>query len=250
MPLLTRSAVLWLLSWFYSSSAANKVQLIQNIPHPENHSTQGLVIKDGVVYESSGGLGQSFVVKWDLLTGAVISKAEVTPNHYAQGLTLMHDSLFLLTWKSGVAFELDKETLRVKKQFKHDRETWGLTHNGEHLIVSDGSDYLQYIDPETFRVVKRIRVRLVDQSIYGINELEWINNRIWANLHQTDFIVVINPTSGWVEQRFYLPDLLNDRDNKPGLLNGIAFDEAQNKIWITGKLWPILVQIMSKTDMN
>ena len=205
--------------------------------------TQGLIINDNMVWESSGLYGKSMVTQWDLDTGKVIKQKKLDRKYFAEGLTELNGKLFLLTWKAGVAFELDKQTLEITDKHHYKGEGWGLTTDGKQLIMSNGSDSIQFIDPETFKVERIIRVHMDRVLIYNLNELEWINGMIWANIYTTDYIVVIDPKTGSVSKKFYLPHLLGKKSKKPGVLNGIAYDKVTKKTWVTGKNWPLLFQM-------
>lgn len=203
--------------------------------------TQGLIIEDGTVWESSGLYGKSMLTKWDLKTGKVIKQRKFDDKYFAEGLAELNGHLFMITWKEGTAFEINKETLETIRKFKYKGEGWGLTSNGEELIMSNGSEKLQFIDSKTFIPNKIITVKIGKILIKNLNELEWVNGKIWANIYQTDYIVVIDPGSGEIVNKFHLPHLLKGK--KPGVLNGIAYDATQNKIWVTGKKWPYLFEL-------
>lgn len=201
--------------------------------------TQGLIKSEGKVWESSGGYGTSFLLLWDYSTGEVINKGKVPDQYFAEGITLLNDQLYMLTLNKGLAYQLDPYTFQVIKEHLYQGPGWGLTTDGAQLIMSSGSDMLQFIDPETFKVIRQTRVRIVDQSVYGINELEWVDGKVWANVYQTDYILVIDPVTGLVEKRYYLPELkpVKQKPIKPNVLNGIAWDKEKNQVLITGKNW-------------
>jgi glutamine cyclotransferase len=205
--------------------------------------TQGLIINDNMVWESSGLYGQSMITQWDLDTGKVIKQKKLDKKYFAEGLTELNGKLFLLTWKAGVAFEIDKQTLEITDKHYYKGEGWGLTTDGKQLIMSNGTDSIQFLDPETFEVERIIRVHMDRVLIYKLNELEWIDGMIWANVYTTDYIVVIDPKTGSVSNKFYLPQLLGDKGKNSGVLNGIAYDKVTKKIWVTGKNWPLLFQM-------
>ena len=213
----------------------------------KNHSaacfTQGLVIHENIVWESCGGYGVSQLKKWDLETGKVISRNIMDRKYFAEGLTEFKGDIYLLTWKAQKAFKVDKDTLEITQEFQYKGQGWGLTHDGNNLIMSNGSNLLQFIDPETFAVIKTIKVTVGGSDLPYLNELEWIDGKIWANVFQTDYIVVIDPESGKVVNKYHLPDLLPSEIKKPGVLNGIAYDKATKKTWVTGKNWPLLFEL-------
>ena len=204
--------------------------------------TQGLIIKNNIVWESSGLYGKSLLTKWNLNTGKIIKQKKMPNKYFAEGITELNGRLYQLTWKAGVAFEIDMETLDTIKQHRYRGEGWGLTTNGKQLIMSNGSDVLQFINPETFKTESNVRVHIGQSPIFNLNELEWIKGKIWANVYQTDYIIVIEPLTGEVIDKYYLPNLLSKSIKKPGVLNGIAYDESNGKIWITGKKWPFLYE--------
>ena len=220
-------------------------QLLASPPSKAHFSkvfTQGLIIKNNIVWESSGLYGKSLLTKWNLDTGKVIKQRKLANKYFAEGLTELNGHLYQLTWKAGIAFEIDMNTLATIKQHSYQGEGWGLTANGTQLIMSNGSDVLQYINPVTFKTESSIKVHIGQSPINNLNELEWINGMIWANVYQTDYIVVIDPRTGEVMDKYYLPNLLSSNIKKPGVLNGIAYDESNGKIWITGKKWPFLYE--------
>ena len=212
----------------------------EKIPHDNSLFTQGLIVNNNIAWESSGGFGKSLVRKWDLISGKIIQQVSIPKKYFAEGLTELNGKLYLVTWRSGVALVLDKETLKTIKAFKYKGEGWGLTTDSKQLILSNGSDTIQFVDANTFATTRTIKVKLDGYPINKLNELEWINGQIWANVWQTDHIVVINPEDGKVARSFYLPSLLDEKYTKPGVLNGIAYDKSQNKLWLTGKNWPYM----------
>ena len=211
--------------------------------HSKACFTQGLVIHDNIVWESCGGFGVSQLKKWNLHTGKVIARNRIDRKYFAEGLTELNGEIYVLTWQSQKAFKVDKDTLEITKEFNYKGEGWGLTQDGKHLIMSNGSNVLQFINPQTFEVLKSIEVRLNGSAIHYLNELEWIDGKIWANVYQTDYIVEIDPITGNVVNKHHLPNLLKDYITKPGVLNGIAYDKATKKTWITGKNWPLLFEL-------
>ena len=211
--------------------------------HSKACFTQGLIIHDNIVWESCGGFGISQLKKWDLETGKVLSRNRLDRKYFSEGLTELNGDIYVLTWQSQTAFKVDKETLEIKQEFKYKGEGWGLTQDGSHLIMSNGSNLIQFINPETFAVVKTIKAHINGSALHYLNELEWIDGKIWANVYQTDYIVVIDPISGEVVNKYHLPNLLKDHIKKPGVLNGIAFDKITKKTWVTGKNWPLLFEL-------
>ena len=201
--------------------------------------TQGLIIKDNIVWESSGLYSKSMLTKWNLKTGKVIKQRKFDDKYFAEGLTELNGHLYMLTWREETAFEIDPTTLETLKTFHYKGEGWGLTSDGKQLIMSDGSSQLKFIDPKTFKVSKTIDVHIDDLKIDKLNELEWIKGKIWANVYQTDYIVVIEPKTGEIIKTFNLSNLSKDKPQS-GVLNGIAYDSSTGKIWLTGKNWRLL----------
>lgn len=215
-----------------------------SLPHDPTCFTQGLVVKDNLVWESCGLYGKSRIINWNLTTGKVINEKPVEAKYFAEGLTELNGKLYMLTWQSQIAFEINPDTLETTKEFHYEGQGWGLTTDGKSLIMSNGSNALQFINPKDFSVEKTILVNLDGTPVYYLNELEWIDGKIWANVFQSDYIVVINPTTGKIFQRFTLPYLLKNKNiKKPGVLNGIAKDIKTNKIWVTGKNWPLIFEM-------
>ncbi len=234
--------------WAAQPVLAQQPMAEEHYSHLPEVQTQGLVIENGIVWESSGGYGQSFVVKWELATGKVLRRVDLTPQLYAQGLTKFGDRLFLLTWKAGIAYELDADTLTVLREHQYEGDGWGLTNNGTQLIMSNGSDLLLFRNPETFAIEYQYRVRLVDTSLYGLNELEWVEGSIYANVLDTDMIVQIDEVNGRVERRIRLVSVINSQQGqrgqrKPGQANGIAYDKERGELLYTGKYWPFLYKL-------
>ncbi len=213
----------------------------KSVPHFEPVFTQGLIIEDNIVWESSGLYGKSLLTQWDLTTGKILQQKKIDKKYFAEGLTELNDKLYMLTWRAGIAFEFDKNSLTIIKKHHYTGEGWGLTTDGQQLIMSNGSEVIQFINPDTFKVQRSIQVHSGQSVIRNINELEWINGKIWANVYQTDYIIVIDPETGLIEENFHLPNLLAGK--KPGVLNGIAYDPKQHKIWVTGKNWPSLFEL-------
>lgn len=223
-------------------------QQLLNEPNAKLHFapvfTQGLIINNNIIWESSGLYTKSMLTKWNLRTGKVLKQRKFKDKYFAEGLTELNGFLYMLTWKEGVAFKMNPETLETIDTFKFTGEGWGLTSNTTHLIMSNGSAELLFINPQNFKVEKTISAHVDDIKINKLNELEWINGQIWANVYQTDYIVVIDPETGSISKTYHLPDLLKNKA-KPGVLNGIAYDKVTKKIWLTGKKWPLLFSFES-----
>lgn len=232
-----------LLLGFSALSFAQMLEEKQTKKHFDAVFTQGLIIQDNIVWESSGLYGKSLLTKWNLETGKVIKQRKFDKKYFAEGLTELNGKLYMITWREQTAFEIDKETLETLKIFNYVGEGWGLTDDNKQLIMSNGTSTIQFINPETFKVDKTINVHINGSPLNRLNELEFIDGKIWANVYQTDYIVVIDPSTGAVTNNHHLPNLLKNYMRKPGVLNGIAYDEVTKKTWVTGKKWPSLFEL-------
>ena len=220
-------------------------QVINSYPHDPTSFTQGLLWHEGSLYESTGQYGESKLRKLEFPTGRVVREIKLSPELFGEGLALVDGRLIQLTWKSRRGFVYDLNTFRLLEEFKYDTEGWGLTYDGKNLILSDGSSDLFYLDPQTFRLVKKLPVRFNGQPIRELNELEFIDGEIWANAWQTDLILRIDPSTGQVTSFLDLKGILapSDKTGRENVLNGIAYDAGRNRIFITGKLWPRVFEI-------
>lgn len=219
------------------------VEQVRSYPHDSTAFTQGLVWSDGRLFESTGRYGQSSVRRVDLETGRVVQRTALGPQYFAEGLAAVGDSLYQLTWKEGVAFIWDPETLRQIEQVEYSGEGWGLTSDGQRLIVSDGSSYLTFVDPKTFQVDTTLRVTDAGRPVDQLNELEWVRGEVWANVWHTQRIARIDPATGRVKGWLDLSALIPPVADPEAVLNGIAYDEQANRLLVTGKLWPALYEI-------
>ncbi|MFM8394375.1 MAG: glutaminyl-peptide cyclotransferase [Acidobacteriota bacterium] len=220
-------------------------EVINTYPHDSRAFTQGLLDQDGFLYESTGLNGQSSLRKVDLLTGEVKQRIDVPQTYFAEGLALFNRRLYQLTWQSRLGFIYDVENFQVQRTFNYRGEGWGLTHDGQQLIMSDGTNRLRFLDPETLDVKREIDVIDGDRPINLLNELEFVKGDLWSNIWQSDRLVRINPESGQVTGWVNLAGLLSSEDRLRGtdVLNGIAYDEVGNRLFVTGKLWPKLFEI-------
>jgi glutaminyl-peptide cyclotransferase len=196
------------------------------------------------LYESTGQTGRSSIRKVDLKTGEVLQKKDLAADIFAEGLALANDQFFQLTWKDNVIFVYDRD-FQLIKQVPYDHDGWGLTFDGEYLIASDGTAYLRFLDPESLKEVRSIRVRLGNRPVGQLNELEMHGPDLYANVYQTDFIHWIDVTSGNVKATIDLAGLwpLKDRPNRNAVLNGIAIDPKTERLFVTGKDCPFLWEI-------
>lgn len=220
-------------------------EIVNIFPHDPSAFTQGLVYHQGVFYESTGLNGQSSLRKVELQTGRVLKRLEVPEQFFAEGLALFNNKLFQLTWQSHRAFVYDLDSFQMLNTFTYTGEGWGLTQDGRSLILSDGTNQIRFLDPETFAVQRTINVQDEGQPIHQLNELEYIKGEIFANIWQTDRIARIDPQTGRVTGWLNLAGLLPYEDRARGVdvLNGIAYDEAGDRLFVTGKLWPKLFEI-------
>ncbi len=227
-----------------SAAPVRRYRVVNIYPHDRAAFTQGLVFQDGVLYEGTGLAGQSSIRKVRLETGEVLRIRRIDSEFFGEGIATWGDTLVQLTWQSELAFVYDRATFRPLRRFRYTGEGWGLTHDARHLIMSDGSATLRYLDPRTFAEVKRLTVRDRGQPVIHLNELEWVRGEILANVWQTDRIARISPSDGRVTAWIDLRGLLDPRDAAGvDVLNGIAYDADRDRLFVTGKLWPKLFEI-------
>ena len=226
------------------TTPVHQARVVNRYPHDPAAFTQGLIFRDGVLYESTGLSGQSSLRKVELETGRVLKKRAVDREHFAEGLTDWGTTLVQLTYTSGVAFVYDRDTFAPIRQFRYDGEGWGLTRTDRHLVMSDGTSSIRLLDPETFAEVSRLEVRDEHGPVTAINELEMMKGTLVANVWQSERLALIDPASGrvtgWVDLRGLLSPAERERTD---VLNGVAYDEAGDRLFVTGKLWPTLFQI-------
>jgi len=221
-------------------------KVVATFPHDTSSFTQGLVFADGELYESTGLNGESTLRRVEIATGKTLQRIDIPKQYFAEGLALVGDELLQLTWQHRLGFVYDRKTFQQKRTFTYNTEGWGIAYDGtSRLIMSDGSDTLVYLDPKTFAVTTTLQVRDAGRPIRNLNELEWIEGEIWANVWQTDRIARISPNTGevnaWIDLGSLFPRL--QRTPPADELNGIAYDKATRRIFITGKKWPRLYQI-------
>jgi|LSQX01.3.fsa_nt_gb glutamine cyclotransferase len=236
----------WLLNHLSKNQSLTKYtyQVIATYPHDPQAFTQGLIFHEGFLYESTGLYGESSLRKIDLRTGKVLLENKIDEIHFAEGLTLFNNLLIQLTWKSHLGFLYEVDTFEYIGSFDFPYEGWGITHDNKNLIISDGSDTLHFLDPKNFLVTKEIQVHLNGLMINQLNELEFINGKIYSNVWHTNLILIINPDDGEVIGWINLTGLEKQSDLSKNVLNGIAFDQTNNHLFITGKNWPHLYEIL------
>jgi glutaminyl-peptide cyclotransferase len=221
-----------------------KVVVVASYPHDRSAFTQGLIWRDGVLYESTGLVGQSSLRKVNLTTGAVNRQVSVPPPYFAEGLADVGNRLFQLTWQHGRVFVYDKNTLNRVAEHGYDGEGWGLCHDGRALIMSNGGDALTVRSPDTFAVTRTVKVTEGGRPLGRLNELECVDGDVYANVWTTDTIVRIGMKTGHVSATIDASGLLTPAERLgTDVLNGIAYDPADKTFLITGKLWPKLFRV-------
>ena len=222
-----------------------RYKVVKTYPHDRRSYTQGLVYEDGFLYEGTGLYGQSALYKRDLQTGKTIKMLRLPDKYFGEGITIFGDKLIQLTWQSKVGFVYKKDTFTPLSEFKYPTEGWGLTHDGKRLILSDGTSTLRFLDPNTYAETGRIEVRDQGRPVERINELEFINGSVYANIWRTGRIAVIDPktgrVTGWIDLSGLSPFPPDDQDDR--VLNGIAYLPQTKHLLVTGKLWPRLYEI-------
>lgn len=223
-------------------------QILNILPHDSNAFTQGLILMDGKLLESTGQEGSSSLRRVELETGKILKKVDVPLPYFAEGIALLNGKIYQLTWQHHVGFIYDAQTLDRVGEFNYDGEGWGLTTDGQSLILSDGSNRLRFIDPASFQVKRTISVLDGQTPIDQLNELEYVQGEIYANVWHDDRIAAIDPQSGrvksWIDLHGLMPE--SELQEPEAVLNGIAYDQASNKLLVTGKLWPRVFEIRVK----
>ena len=223
-------------------------EVVNTYPHRTGSYTQGLYWHDGYLWEGTGQYGESAIKKVDLTSGEAVWEHPIGDEYFGEGITLLDGRIYQLTWLEGKAFVYDGQTLAETGSFAYRGEGWGLTTDGQALYMSDGSSQIFVIDPSDFSRKKAINVRLEGSGVRYLNELEWIDGKIWANIYTTDTVVIIDPETGSVEGVVDMAGLLSEEDYRPetDVLNGIAYDSEGQRIFVTGKYWNKLFEIRIK----
>lgn len=231
-------------------------EIVKTFPHDRRAFTQGLIFHDGALYEGTGGKpdrGDAFASslrKVEIETGKVLQKYDMPPEFFGEGITMMNGKIYQLTWQEKTGFVYDAADFKLLKEFRYAGEGWGLTHDGTNLFMSDGTHVIRVVEPENFQTVRTIVVKDErGQPIMKLNELEYVKGEIWANVWETGFIARIDPASGNLLGRIDLNKLADQElqaSDTADVLNGIAYDEAADRIFVTGKLWPRLYEIKIK----
>jgi glutaminyl-peptide cyclotransferase len=227
-----------------ATAPVDTYQVVRSYPHDPEAFTQGLLYFDGVLYESTGLEGQSSLRKVRLENGEVLQIHRLDPRYFAEGIALWRDRIIQLTYTTEIGFVYDRETFKPLRTFTYKGEGWGLTHDGKRIIMSDGSSFLRFLDPETLEETGRVQVRDGKLPVEQVNELEFIKGEVFANIWGSDRIARIDPQSGRVNRWIDLTGLLDPREARNvDVLNGIAYDAAKDRMFVTGKLWPRLFEI-------
>ena len=231
-----------------SNLGGSGYEVVKTYPHSRDAYTQGLIFHEGKLIESTGREGKSSVRRVDIETGDIVQKVSLPFEYFGEGLTLLNGKIYQLTWQHQTGFIYDPVSFEKLGEFKYFGEGWGLTHDGQQLILSDGSNRLRFIDPSTFQVKKVVSVTDRGAPVHRLNELEFARGEILANIWHSDKIARIEPESGkvigWIDLTGLLkPGEVSDED---AVLNGIAFDESTGRLLVTGKMWPKVFEIRLK----
>ncbi len=233
------------LTAFQLAFAADSYRVIHAYPHDPQAFTQGLIYLDGHLYESTGLNGRSSLRMVDLDSGQVVEHRDVPEKYFAEGLTNWGNTLVQLTWQTHIGFVYDRATFHLLRSFQFSGEGWGLTQDGKHLILSDGTATLRFLDPNTFKEVRRINVTDHGQPVKNLNELEYIHGEIYSNIWYSNKIARISPQTGkvlgWIDLTGIIPSV--ELQSNDAVLNGIAYDALHDRLFVTGKLWPRLFEI-------
>ena len=212
-------------------------------PHNETASTQGLIFEDNIIYESTGRYGQSTLRRVELETGNIIQLHALPDQFFGEGITIFDDKIIQLTWQSEKGFVYDKNSFDLLQEFTYPTEGWGITHDGSRLIMSDGTATLYFLDPETFQKIGQVEV-YDEEPVARLNELEYIDGKVYANIWKEEKIAIINPqtgrVTGWIDLKG-----INETENQDSsnVLNGIAYDAEEDRLFVTGKRWSQLFEI-------
>jgi glutamine cyclotransferase len=244
--LLAAVVVLLLLSSGKSNTTATwTYKVVKSFPHDPKAFTQGLVFDNGFLYEGTGLNGQSEIRKVELETGKVLQSYKLPDEYFGEGITIYGDRIIQLTYKSRIGFVYNKETFELLREFSYQTEGWGLTHDNKYLIMSDGTPMLYFLDPETFAQKHKVMVLDQDSPVWGLNELEYVDGQIYANVWPTERIVRIDPQTGHVIGWIDVEGILTPQDEvgPVDVFNGIAYDPAGHRLFVTGKFYPKLYEI-------
>lgn len=238
----------------YAQSAESKApslipvftyKIVHTFPHDQEAFTQGLLFEDGALYEGTGLNGQSALRKVNLNTGAVMKSYKLPYEFFGEGITTYRGKIIQLTWQSHIGFVYDRDSFRLLRTFYYSTEGWGITNDGKYLIMSDGTANLYFLNPETFQEIRRVNVYDNTGSVTKLNELEYVKGEIFANVWLSDMIAKIDPKTGritgWIDLKGLSPVKNDDKSTKT--LNGIAYDAKNDRLLVTGKMWPYIFEI-------
>jgi glutamine cyclotransferase len=235
---------------YFRAAEAPKVygfSIVNEYPHDPGAFTQGLVYHEGYFYESTGQIGRSSLRKVEVETGKVVQKLDLERQYFGEGMTIYNNKIYQLTWKKKVGFVYDLDSFELEKTFDYgqSKEGWGLTHNNEHLIKTDGSERMWFLDPETLQEKKFIETYTNKRKAEKLNELEFINGKIYANIWQQNSILIVNPVNGAIEAIVNLKGLQRKagQEGEDNVLNGIAYDQEKDRLFVTGKNWNKVFEI-------
>lgn len=237
------TVLVWFIGTWDAVPVSYGYEVVKVYPHDENAFTQGLIIENGVLYEGTGLYGSSSLRRVDLETGKVLQIFDLPDQFFGEGITVFGDKIIQLTWRSEKGFVYDRSSFELLREFDYPTEGWGITYDGDRLIMSDGTSTLYFLDPETFEAVGQVEVR-DEVPVTNLNELEYINGKVYANIWHEDTIAIINPDNGKVTGWIDLTGI-NEQDNLDSsrVLNGIAYDAEGDRLFVTGKMWSQLFQI-------
>lgn len=223
-------------------------EIVANYPHDPSSFTQGLLWHQGGFYEGTGQYSRSKLRRLEFPSAKVLKEVSLSPELFGEGIARIDNRLYQLTWTNHRAFVYDLDSFQVVQEFAYDTEGWGLTYDGTSLIMSDGSSDLIYLDPRTFKPTRRLAVTMNNRPVTELNELEFIDGEVWANVWQTDLIMRIDPATGRVTSFLNLSGILpaSMRTGSEDVLNGIAYDAEKKRVFVTGKLWPRIFEIKIK----
>jgi glutamine cyclotransferase len=223
-------------------------EVVNTFPHDPEAFTQGLIFHDGALVESTGIERRSSLRRVELQTGKVLQKVDVPRDFFAEGMTLFNGKIYQLTWKGEKGFIYDPQTFEKTGEFTYTGEGWGLTHDADSLILSDGSDKLRFIDPNNYQVRRTVGVTDGGRPVFSINELEYVRGEVYANVWHKNLVARIDPQTGHVKGWIDLSGILKPGDvtDPEAVLNGIAYDESSDRLFVTGKLWPKLFEVRLK----
>jgi glutaminyl-peptide cyclotransferase len=241
-------------AWFFflrtSGIPVYAVNVAATHPHDPTAFTEGLFFKDGALYESTGEAGTSFIRKVDPATGKVLQQVDLPAPYFGEGIVAFGDKLYQLTWKDQTGFTYNFKGMTLGDTFAYQGEGWGMTQNGKNIIMSNGSDELRFLDPKTMQVASTLKVTANGCPVSQLNELEWIDGEIWANVWQTNLIARIDPASGQVKSFLDVSSIAPKTDDPDIVPNGIAYDAASKRVMVTGKRWSQIFEVQQGAAVN